>query len=161
MVVCVESMDDGRLQCTAIAKYAGYVFGLLGPDGDWVYEQPNFKPRAQWFATGGSASYGMQKLVRYMTRDSHKILMVEYERLTVDVVPYSLPNPITGQMENFDADLDTWLRDKDEFSRHFGALNVLFCDGSIRSRTPAAIDPLNGQKYNELWRPSALPKVAE
>lgn len=161
MVVCIESMDDGRLQCTAIAKHAGYVFGLMGPDEEWLFEQPNFTPGKVFYATGGSASYGMQKLVRYMTRDSHKILMVEYERLTVDVVPYSLPDPLTGQMVNYDADLDTWIRDKDEFARHFGALNVLMCDGSIRSRTPAAIDPLDPKKYNELWRPSAMPKVAE
>jgi prepilin-type N-terminal cleavage/methylation domain-containing protein/prepilin-type processing-associated H-X9-DG protein len=159
MVVCVESMDDGRLQCTAIAKYAGYVFGLMGPDGEWVFEQPNFTPGKKWYAAGGSASYGMQKVVRYLTRDSHKILMVEYERLTVDVVPYSLPNPTTGVIENYDADLDTWVRDKDKFARHFGALNVLFCDGSIRATTPAAIDPLDTEKYNEFWKPSALPKA--
>ena len=161
MVVCVETMDDGRLQCTAIAKYAGYVFGLMGPDGEWIYEQPNFKPRAVFYATGGSASYGMQKVVQFMDRDSHKILMVEYERLTVDVVSYSILNPLTGQMENHDADVDTWVRDKDKFARHFGALNVLMCDSSVRSRTPATIDPLDASKYNELWRPSKLSKVAE
>jgi prepilin-type N-terminal cleavage/methylation domain-containing protein/prepilin-type processing-associated H-X9-DG protein len=161
MVVCVEYMDDGRLQCTAIAKHADYVFGLQGPDGEWVFEQPNFKPQARWYATGDSTSYGMQRLVRYLIRDSHKILMVEYERLVVDVVPHSLHNPHTGQLENHDADVDRWMQDRDSFARHFGSLNVLFCDGSVRTAPPADIDPLVTEKYNDLWRPTALPKATK
>jgi prepilin-type N-terminal cleavage/methylation domain-containing protein/prepilin-type processing-associated H-X9-DG protein len=159
MVVCVETMEDGTLQCTAIAKHAGYVFGLMGPDGEWIYEQPNFTPGKVFYATGGNASYGMQKLVGYLTRDSHKILMVEYEYLIVDVVPFSMTNPASGEVENHDADLIRWVEDKEDFARHFGAMNVLYCDGHVRTKTPAAIDPFNDEIRNELWRPTSIARA--
>jgi hypothetical protein len=159
MVVMVVPQDDGRLQCTAIAKYAGFVFGLRGPDGNWVYEQPNFKPRVVFYADGGDASYGMHKLVRYLTDDADRILMCEYEQLVVDVVPYSAVNPTSGQLEHYDADLQGWLRNGVPAARHFGAMNVLFNDLSVRTRTPTAINPLDPDIRNAVWRPNKIERT--
>jgi len=101
-----------------------------------------------FFTLEPPADYGMNNLAQIMTRDSHKILIVEYDKVVADVVGVDRAHSR--------ADWDELIGD-----RHHGSLSVLFIDGHTASRTPAAIDPYELDPatneytiHNELWKPS-------
>jgi prepilin-type N-terminal cleavage/methylation domain-containing protein/prepilin-type processing-associated H-X9-DG protein len=100
-----------------------------------------------------SSDYGMNNLAHMMNRDSHKILIVEYDKAVANVVGVDRAHT--------QADWDELIGD-----RHHGALNVLFIDGHTASRLPAAIDPYvldpatnEYTIHNELWKPSVLGRL--
>ena len=100
-----------------------------------------------------SADYGMNNLANMLIRDSHKILVVEYDKAVANVVGVNRTHT--------QVDWNELIGD-----RHHGALNVLFTDGHIASRLPKAIDPYELDSstneytlHNEFWKPSAVGKL--
>ena len=85
------------------------------------------------------ADYGMNNRVVAMGNgDSHKILMLDYKRITAHVVG---PNA---------ADIYA-----DEIApRHMGLVNILHGDGSVSSANPTEIDPNVWQNQLNLWLPT-------
>ncbi len=90
----------------------------------------------------GASSYGMNNRVNRFSKDSTRILLVEYNKIVADVVGPSAADVWTEQVA----------------PRHFKTANVLFGDGHVESRTPDSIDPRNADIYNEIWRPEMDPK---
>ena len=84
------------------------------------------------------ADYGMNSRVVAMGNgDSHKILMLDYKRITAHVV---WPNA---------ADIYV-----DEVApRHMGLVNILHGDGSVSSADPNQIDPNVAATQYDLWMP--------
>lgn len=79
-------------------------------------------------------SYGMTVGSQYFTYPTHRILVLDYDRQMCD------PE---------DSDTQQLLQDG---ARHLGRLNLLFADGSVRTKGPTEIDPaLPGNE--RWWRP--------
>jgi len=89
---------------------------------------------------GGVAttSYGINNRVHRFTGDSHKILLVDYEKSVAYVVG--------------DQAWDNWA--KMIAPRHMGTVNVLFADGHVDSKRPSQIDPRVPALQQELWLPT-------
>ena len=84
------------------------------------------------------ADYGMNNRVPAIgTGDSHKILMLDYSRITASVVG---PDKV-----------DIW---EDEVApRHLGTVNVLYVDGHVGTANPSEIDPTIPSIHDDLWKP--------
>lgn len=91
-----------------------------------------------WSGGVGQSDYGINNQVHRFSRDSHKILCVEYDNYVAYVV---------GEQAE-----DNW----DEFvaPRHVGTLNVLYGDGHVATHRPAEIDPRIQALHDQLWLPS-------
>lgn len=88
----------------------------------------------------GSSDYGINHRVDRFTRDSHKILCVEYEDYIVKLV---------GEEIDPDQDWDQLIA-----PRHVGTLNVLYGDGHVTTHRPAEIDPRIQAIHDSLWLPT-------
>lgn len=93
---------------------------------------------------GGVAttSYGINNRAHRFVGDSHKILLLDYEKS----VAYVAGNQAW----------DNWL--KQIAPRHMGTVNVLFADGHVTSRRPSQIDPRVPALQQELWLPTVEQK---
>jgi len=147
MVVLVQPQADGTLLCTPIAKYAGFTFQLIGPDDNAIHNPFVPGPDKSWTATGGSGktSYGMNSRVNfYDGQDAHKIVLVEYDKPVAKVVGANA----------FDNWVD-WAA-----PRHKGAMNVLFHDGHVESRSADSVDPRVTKIHDRLWRARRDPALS-
>lgn len=91
-----------------------------------------------------NVSYGMNVRVHMMQRDAHKVLAVDYSKKVADVVGL-----------NFN---DYW--EETVQPRHMGTINVLYVDGSVRTRSPNEIDPNDPVLNDRWWRPQTDPRIA-
>ena len=90
-------------------------------------------------AAGGQCDYGMNnRSHRMLGSDSHRILIVEYDKPVASVV-------------GSDA-RDIWL--EHVAPRHFQSLNVLYHDGHVESHVPRDINPEVPALQTEWWRPA-------
>lgn len=155
--------DDSEVTVTLIAQgdlvggnnnnNSNVGFKLFAPNGTMLYESDiSAHPASgivigKYYEGGGSGGfhYGMNNRAHIMTRDNHKILIVDYTKLVASVV-----GP--------DA-LDVWY-DR-AAPRHRGRMNVLFVDGHVKPMLPSEIDPEddadNWAIHNQLWRPHRDP----
>ncbi len=83
------------------------------------------------------SSYGMNSRAHRMLSDSHRILMLDYEKVVADVV---------GRDHR-----DYW--PSTVAPRHLGVCNVLFVDGHVEALRPGQMDPRDERLHDELWRP--------
>jgi prepilin-type processing-associated H-X9-DG protein/prepilin-type N-terminal cleavage/methylation domain-containing protein len=122
-------------------------------------KDPN-APRPAWFHRGqafslGSArssSYAINSAAARFTQDAHKILLVEY-----CVVVANLAGPSAGDLFAPHPDWSnspSWTGWGGGRARHTGAINVLFADGHVEARAPAAINPLVTSLNREYWMPT-------
>lgn len=86
----------------------------------------------------GMSSYGANGRLDRFTGDSHRILLVEYNKIVADVVGSGAYDVWTEQVA----------------PRHSGTLNVLFGDGRVEARTPRSIDPRVRSIHDEFWCPT-------
>jgi prepilin-type processing-associated H-X9-DG protein len=86
----------------------------------------------------GMSSYGANGRLHRFTGDSHRILLVEYNKIVADVVGAGASDVWTEQIA----------------PRHGGTLNVLFGDGRVEARTPRSIDPRVRPIHDEYWCPT-------
>ena len=118
---------------------------IYAPDGTLVAsvdfaEMPG--ATGQYTVANMQADYGMNNGVKFMGRgDSHKILMLDYTRISVDVIISAGPGAIFT----------------DEVApRHMGLVNILYHDGHVGSSNPDQIDPTDTARpeiYSDLWKP--------
>jgi prepilin-type N-terminal cleavage/methylation domain-containing protein/prepilin-type processing-associated H-X9-DG protein len=145
MVVLVDPYPDGRLRCEAIAKYAGFSFGLKDPDGNFLFPSPTFLPGKVWWVDGGNirSSYGMNNRVHRIEDDDYKVLAVEYARPVASVVGANAPDFWPDMVR----------------PRHFRSLNVLYTDGHVTSYVADQVDPSIVALHNLLWSPKKDPPL--
>ena len=136
--VLLEPQPDGTIKATAVARSAGYHFGLRAPDGTMTYP---FHPVTSAIISGiGSGSYGINNKANMLGQgDGHKLLLVEYETLVANVV-----GPDAGGLDQWNDNIAP---------RHMGTLNVLYADGRVGSTTPELISPVVSSQHDELWKP--------
>jgi prepilin-type N-terminal cleavage/methylation domain-containing protein/prepilin-type processing-associated H-X9-DG protein len=128
-----------------VRKSASFTFDLI-----WLGEVviSDFRPPAEYtfpVGTGGRVSYGMNSQAHRMTRDSGRILMLDYQRRVADVVGLNFR--------------DNW--NSEVAPRHGGACNVLMFDGSVTSMRPWEMDPRDPRINNRLWKPHRDPSIPE
>lgn len=117
---------------------------LLGPDGQIVVssvQRPVTGGTAITYdAPGGSrCSYAINGHVSKMDPvDGSKVLMVEYRKLSADVVQ--------PDARDFWPDMVA--------PRHRNAFNVLFYDGRVETHTLTSIDPRVTRIHDQFWKPS-------
>lgn len=155
-VTCVEN-DRGPNPTPQTQAAGSFSSKFFSPTGELVTQIGKGEmPGTQGFFPLESltADYGMNNLSHMMIRDSHKILIVEYDKAVADVVGVNRAHS--------HADWDELIGD-----RHHGSLNILFADGHLASRMPPAIDPyiVDPQTaeytiHNELWKPAALGRLS-
>lgn len=116
-----------------------YRIDLLGPNGQVVYSGLRFPDNAP--APGGPrCSYGINGHVQKMSPDdARKILIVEYKKVSADVVG--------ANAQDFWPDMVA--------GRHRGLLNVLYYDGHVETHATAEVDPRVSKIHNERWKPTA------
>jgi len=89
---------------------------------------------------GATISYGVNPCAHRLVSDAERILMTDGN---ADLLDYE------------GSDAPTW--QKDIGPRHFGTMNVLFCDGRVDVRVPEEVDPYHPvtaeETRNALWRP--------
>lgn len=104
-----------------------------------AYDPPGASGFCVW---GGTRSdYGMNCLSeRFLTSDSEKVLVLEYNHVVAYVVDKD-PAKVTDVYSTLVA------------PRHAGTLNVLFGDASVAARTPKSIDPTVAVNRLNLWLP--------
>ncbi len=160
MVVTIDPYPDGRIHCQAIAKYAGYVFGLKGPDGEFLISVPDFKPPKDWWVDAVyKTSYGINNRAKRFVADGSKILLCEYASTVARVVlgPGSSYNAtdnhlVEAPLEEQPPEWSGWGYGR---ARHLGTMNVLFADGHVESVKPQDVNPAVAM-YRELyWSPTA------
>jgi prepilin-type processing-associated H-X9-DG protein len=154
-VTCVEN-DRGPNPTPAAQAAGSFSSKFFSPSGELVTQigQGEMPGAFGFFPLESlSADYGMNNLVYMMIRDSHKILVVEYDKAVADVVGVN--------RSHTQVDWNELIGD-----RHHGSLNVLFADGHVSSRMPAAIDPYYLEPstneytlHNELWKPAAMGRL--
>ncbi len=114
----------------------GYTIELLDEDKKVIDSDFRFEEEEK--VSGISSSYGFNTDM-VNTRQplrSDKILAVEYEKITADVVG---PDAT-----------DDW--DMQNAPRHKDHMNVLFGDGRVESRTPESIDPRISSIHDLMWK---------
>lgn len=85
----------------------------------------------------GGASYGMNSYGdRFSTGDSHKVLMLDYDDLVIDVAKAE----------------EDW--DENIADRHSGTVNALYADSHVASRGPMDLDPVSDYIRTSLWVPT-------
>jgi len=85
-----------------------------------------------------ASSYGINGRVKRFSRDSGKILLLEYNKAVADVVGAAARDVWTEQVA----------------PRHSGTVNVLYADGHVDAVSPEAIDPRIPTVQDNVWRPS-------
>jgi len=81
-------------------------------------------------------SYGMNRYCdQFSTGDSHKVLMLDYNELVIDVA-----NP--------EEDWDQYIA-----PRHSGTVNALYADGHVAGRGPMDLDPVSHDIRGSMWTP--------
>jgi prepilin-type N-terminal cleavage/methylation domain-containing protein len=176
--VLVVPQSDGSLICTTEGCQPGNSPGdahvLYGPGGVVVFA--NFKGAGHTWTVAGSTnvSYGMNGYAGKFQQDSPKLLMVEYCQAVADVVyrQTNVPTP-AGQSPIYgQPDLDTyegklklypdgsllapyWTGWGGGRARHFGTMNVMYGDGTVKTVMPYDINPRIVLNNNDLWKPAA------
>ncbi len=148
-----ERMADGNIQ---ICKWhpSGTVFfhTILDASGQEVAGLPGTKrwppSEPDGYACGtipgggvAASHYGMNAAVpKFVRGNDEDVLILDYHKLVADVVGTSAT--------------DFW---PDMVApRHHGDVNVLFFDGSVRSKTPSEIDPSVPTLHNTHWKPDRM-----
>ena len=114
---------------------------IFAPDGTMVAtidfaQMPG--AQGEYSVENMQADYGMNNRVPVMgSGDSHRILMLDYKRITASVVGPDGVDVFADEVA----------------PRHAGLVNILYADGHVGSASPIAIDPTVVQLHNELWLP--------
>ena len=139
---CVEKDGTTTMTCVKYDSALHLSFQVLAADGTMIIDlnYNSWKGRSFSFPTEGErSSYGMNIAASKLLSDSHRILVLDYNRTIADVVG---PNY-----------KDTWA---DMVApRHKGTCNVLYVDGNVGSLPPSAMDPSKKAIRNELWNPAS------
>jgi len=97
-------------------------------------------PTLNLVAGGSTLSYGVNPCTHRLMSDAERVLMAD---ANADLLDYET------------LDSPTW--EKDIAPRHFGTVNVLFCDGRVEVRVPGDINPYDPVTAEEIriafWKP--------
>jgi prepilin-type N-terminal cleavage/methylation domain-containing protein/prepilin-type processing-associated H-X9-DG protein len=157
--VLIDPRDDATYGSWSWTKGHGYYEYVMNDPQNNVVVDINGKPckwfvqGQQWKFAGGHCSYGINNLAADMLRDdSNHILFVEYCKIVANVLPPQATDsvPITPDWTN----CDQWGGWGASRFRHSGAMNVLFFDGHVDSRTSDAINPFVSSIGNNIWKPT-------
>ena len=145
---CMEELPTGETRATCV-RYDSPLhlyFDVVDDTGKVLAHLEYGSAVGQSFTFTGTiekTSYGMNIRAHRMTRDSHKILVLDYSKKVADVVGLSAS--------------DFW---PDEVQpRHAGSCNVLHVDGSVHTKQPSVIDPQIPSLNDQLWRPHTDPRM--
>jgi len=140
-VTCVAN-DRGPNPTPEVQAHGSFSSEYYAPDGTKVLSVAKGQmPGASggFMAASGRADYGMNSRAHRFQQDSHKILVIEYEKIIAD-----LAAPDGG---------DVWL---DQVApRHLGTANVLFGGGNVNTYRPSQIDPTVFELNQQYWMPYA------
>lgn len=142
MSVTVTQTSKGVEISTRSHTWTIFTHTIRDPDGvpvPGLEAIPYGQPRTALIkGLGGILThYGMNARAAGFVSDSHKILMLDYQRTVADVV-----GP--------DAE-GIW---PDEVApRHFGTVNVLFGDGHVDAMSPGSINPSVTELHDLYWQP--------
>jgi prepilin-type processing-associated H-X9-DG protein len=123
----------------------------------------NYYTQGQVFTVPyGQCSYGISnRAPALFNNDSDHVLFVEYFKLVADVLP--IPPPGAPAATSDATVLPAWSNSVQwggwgaSRFRHTGTMNVLFYDGHVEGRNPAAINPFVESIGNNVWKPSRDP----
>jgi len=138
-VTCVEN-DRGPSPTPEVQAHGSFSSEYYSPDGTKVLavargQMPGAS--AVFMTASGRADYGMNSRAHRLQHDSHKILVIEYNKVVADVAA-----PDGG---------DIW--EEQVAPRHLGTVNVLFCDSHVASFRPSQIDPRVFELNKQYWMP--------
>ena len=147
VVLQVDTMSSGRVKITVNSISAGYHFDLLGPNREMlIHDLHQHVGDNVITEAGGSRTYGMNKAVRDFPSESSWILLMDYVKEVADCGG-------ADAMDNW-GDWVVQATGLPEFARHGGRCNVLFADTSVRSVTPAEINPDVPALAEHYWDPA-------
>jgi len=148
-VLGFEVRGDGLMRVTCLENDRGrnrpgagwFSSKIYSPEGELVLEVGRRDApggTGEYPVRGALADYGINNKADALAEgEGGKILMVEYAKLVAHVV-----GPDAA---------DVW---KDAVQpRHYDRLNVLYADGSVRSRSARDIDPERPDIYRRHWKP--------
>ncbi|MHC4176289.1 MAG: prepilin-type N-terminal cleavage/methylation domain-containing protein [Planctomycetota bacterium] len=142
--VRVTRLADGSIELqTHFHTFTVFQHTVLDPTGSPVPGLENIphpqSRRAVIEGVGGiPTDYGMNAHSAAFVGESHKVLMLDYNKVVADVVG---PDAT-----------DVW--PEDVAPRHAGTVNVLFADGHVEGMLPDSIDPTNTRLHDLHWNPS-------
>lgn len=143
MRMLIEPQPNGDLKITGFSKDAGYTFDITDSRGNVLIS--DFKAGQGCVIPGGAttSSYGMNNAAyKFGPEDgSQKVLVVEYKKVSVDVVAANASDFWPNQVA----------------PRHTRRLNALYADGHVENRTPGDIDPRVPTILQQNWRPYLYP----
>ena len=135
--ILIEPVEEDTYRVTAVAKNAGYSFGLRGPTGELLADP--FHPRTSRIVSGGGrTSYGINNAAdQFLNGDAGKILLLEYESSIANLVGDDARDSFNSLVGD----------------RHLGVLNVLHEDTHVAVVSPEDIDPRIRSNYERMWEP--------
>lgn len=143
MRMLIEPQVNGDLKITGFSKDAGYTFDITDALGNVLIS--DFRAGKGCVIPGGASisSYGMNNTAfKFGPEDnSQKILVVEYKKVSVNVVAANAT--------------DFW---PDQVAlRHTRKMNVLYYDGHVECKSSSEIDPRVPTILQQNWRPYLYP----
>ncbi len=135
-VTCIEN-DRGPNQ-TGGGSFSSVTYANDGTEALRVGEWDMTGGNGKFPYVGIRVDYGMHNQVERFSRDSHKLLMVEYDKAVCEVMGLNAA--------------DIWSVHAQP--RHFGSMNVLFADGHVTSYLPSQIDPEKPALREQFWLPA-------
>ncbi|MCA9247144.1 MAG: prepilin-type N-terminal cleavage/methylation domain-containing protein [Planctomycetales bacterium] len=139
--VNVRNLENDRGPNPSPTTQANGSFGsrIVAADGTLAAEigQGEMPGATGDYPLDAQADYGMNHLSHELMGNSHKILMLDYTKTVA-----SLAGPDASDIWNEQVD-----------ARHAGAVNVLYFDGHVDTRTPGEIDPTVEELERQWWLP--------
>lgn len=146
---------DTTIDFQVMVRASGYSFSLIKEQPTYQVLMPDMKmgSTASIPFFGGKSSYGMNSVSASIPRWSSKLLALDYDRTVAAGSIYD------STSNNRDDQLKLWDGYPDNpggppvFARHFLKCNVLFADGTVRLKSPDAINPNSPTVRAQLWDP--------
>jgi prepilin-type N-terminal cleavage/methylation domain-containing protein/prepilin-type processing-associated H-X9-DG protein len=149
IVLLMEPQPNGSVKVTyyigdgnGTATVYDYKVDLLDANKNNIAVNLTYKKFGFIPGDNTACHYAINSRAHKFNLDSSKLLLLEYKNTIANVVP---PAPTNSELAAFESNVAP---------RHINALNVLFYDGHVETRTVAEIDPRQPNPLKEVWIPS-------
>jgi prepilin-type N-terminal cleavage/methylation domain-containing protein/prepilin-type processing-associated H-X9-DG protein len=153
-VILKTHYTDSEIQFEVVVRASGMSFALCNKDPDRKVLIPNLSLGAKISVPyyGGKTSYGINSMSGKILPARRKLLVLDYER------PVAVGSAFDEGTDRA-THLGYWYPNPQNpkapppFARHYGKINTLFADGSVRLMSPDAINPNYPENVREYWNP--------